>query len=116
MKTLNFASIDKTLNVLFSFGAAVVIFGAMAKILHWRNADIFIMIGLLSEVAIFFIMGFVEAVRPKQLVETTQPSKSPTAYSQNLPHVELTDQLIQFRSNLERINKMMANILNSSKQ
>jgi hypothetical protein len=115
MKTLNFASIDKALNVLFSFGAAVVIFGAMAKILHWRNADIFIMIGLLTEVAIFSIMGFVEMVKPKQLVETTQPSKSPASYSQQLPHVELTDQLIQFRSNLERINKMMGNILNSNK-
>src|ERR1051325_5684695 len=33
-----------TLNFLFSFFAAVVIFAAMMKILHWKGADIAIMV------------------------------------------------------------------------
>lgn len=115
MKTLNFASIDKALNVLFSFGAAVVIFGACAKILHWNNADTSIMLGLLTEVGIFCIMGIVELVRPKELVGKMQHTNTVGNNNPKLPHVDLTDELIQFRENLERINKMMGNILNSNK-
>ena len=47
-----------TLNFLFSFFAAVVIFAAMMKILHWRGADIAIMVGLMSETTVFSIMAF----------------------------------------------------------
>src|SRR6476659_10446375 len=47
-----------TLNFLFSFFAAVVIFAAMMKILHWQGADIAIMVGLLSETTVFLIMAF----------------------------------------------------------
>jgi len=46
------------LNFLFSFFAAVVIFAAMMKILHWQGADIAIMVGLLSETTVFLIMAF----------------------------------------------------------
>ncbi len=45
------------LNFLFSFFAAVVIFGAMMKILHWQGADIAIMVGLLSETIVFMCDG-----------------------------------------------------------
>jgi len=47
-----------TLNFLFSFFAAVVIFAAMMKILHWKGADIAIMVGLLSETTVFMVMAF----------------------------------------------------------
>src|SRR5215467_1257927 len=47
-----------TLNFLFSFFAAVVIFAAMMKILHWQGADIAIMIGLLAETTVFMLMAF----------------------------------------------------------
>jgi len=47
-----------TLNFLFSFFAAVVIFAAMMKILHWRGADYAIMVGLMSETCVFSIMAF----------------------------------------------------------
>jgi len=46
------------LNFLFSFFAAVVIFAAMMKILHWQGADIAIMVGLMSETTVFMIMAF----------------------------------------------------------
>jgi gliding motility-associated protein GldL len=46
------------LNFLFSFFAAVVIFAAMMKILHWKGADQAIMIGLISEAIVFLVMAF----------------------------------------------------------
>jgi len=46
------------LNFLFSFFAAVVIFAAMMKILHWKGADEAIMIGLISEAVVFLVMAF----------------------------------------------------------
>ena len=46
------------LNFLFSFFAAVVIFAAMMKILHWKGADEAIMCGLIAEAIVFMIMAF----------------------------------------------------------
>jgi gliding motility-associated protein GldL len=46
------------LNFLFSFFAAVVIFAAMMKILHWKGADEAIMVGLISEAIVFLVMAF----------------------------------------------------------
>ncbi len=46
------------LNFLFSFFAAVVIFAAMMKILHWKGADQAIMVGLISEAVVFLVMAF----------------------------------------------------------
>lgn len=46
------------LNFLFSFFAAVVIFAAMMKILHWNGADIAIMVGLIAEAVVFLVMAF----------------------------------------------------------
>jgi gliding motility-associated protein GldL len=46
------------LNFLFSFFAAVVIFAAMMKILHWNGADYAIMVGLIAEAIVFLVMAF----------------------------------------------------------
>ena len=63
-----------TLNFLFSFFAAVVIFAAMMKILHWQGADIAIMIGLMSETCVFSIMAFL--VPPPEEPQPPQPPKA----------------------------------------
>jgi len=49
---------QKFLNMMFSLFAAVVIFAAMMKILHWPGADIAIMVGLMAEAVIFIVMAF----------------------------------------------------------
>ena len=51
-------SLDKVINMVVSIGAAVVIFGAWAKILHKSYADIMLTVGLLTEAAIFLIYAF----------------------------------------------------------
>ncbi len=42
----------------YGIGAAVVIIGALFKILHWKGADLMLMVGLLTEAAIFFVSAF----------------------------------------------------------
>ena len=42
----------------YGIGAAIVIIGALFKILHWPGADLMLMVGLLTEAAIFFISSF----------------------------------------------------------
>lgn len=50
--------LDKIVNAVVSIGAAVVIFGAWAKILHKSFADVMLTVGLLTEALIFVIYAF----------------------------------------------------------
>ncbi|MEL7006198.1 MAG: gliding motility protein GldL, partial [Bacteroidota bacterium] len=43
---------------VYGIGAAVVIVGALFKIVHWPGANEMLMIGLLTEAAIFFLSAF----------------------------------------------------------
>jgi gliding motility-associated protein GldL len=45
------------LNYAYSWGAAVVIAGALFKIMHWQGANIMLIAGMGTEVIIFFISG-----------------------------------------------------------
>lgn len=46
------------LNYLYSWGAAIVILGALFKLTHIKGADIMLWIGMGTEVLVFFISGF----------------------------------------------------------
>ena len=48
---------ERPLHMLVSFGAAIVIFGALQKILHTQWADLFLKIGLYTEAIIFIVYG-----------------------------------------------------------
>jgi len=50
--------LEKIINTVVSVGAAIVIFGAWAKILHKSYADVMLTVGLLTEAAIFLIYAF----------------------------------------------------------
>ena len=47
-----------TMNFVYGIGAAVVIVGALFKILHLKGADIMLSVGLLTEAGIFVISAF----------------------------------------------------------
>jgi len=47
-----------TMNFVYGMGAAVVIVGALFKILHLKGADIMLSVGLLTEAGIFAISAF----------------------------------------------------------
>jgi len=52
--------LEKLINTVYSFAAAVVIFGAWAKLEHKDYGSITLTAGLLTEVGIFFLYGVME--------------------------------------------------------
>jgi gliding motility-associated protein GldL len=48
----------KMMGFLYGMGAAVVIVGALFKLQHWPGADLMLIIGLLTEAAIFALSAF----------------------------------------------------------
>jgi hypothetical protein len=58
--------LDKIINTVFSFGAAVVIFGAWGKLEHATFGDTALTAGLLTETAIFCLYGLLEWIRQPQ--------------------------------------------------
>jgi gliding motility-associated protein GldL len=47
-----------TMNFVYGFGAAIVIAGALFKIMHWKGADIMLIVGMGTECLIFVISSF----------------------------------------------------------
>ena len=43
---------------LYGIGAAVVIFGALFKIMHWPGANLMLILGMTTETIIFFLSAF----------------------------------------------------------
>jgi gliding motility-associated protein GldL len=48
----------QTMNMIYGFGAAIVIAGALFKIMHWKGADMMLILGMATEAAIFCISAF----------------------------------------------------------
>lgn len=48
----------RVLNFFYSWGAAVVILGAMFKLLHLPYGDIMLAVGMITEFFVFFVFGF----------------------------------------------------------
>ncbi len=46
------------MNIIYGVAAAVVIYGALAKILHWEGATYYLMAGMLTECVVFLISAF----------------------------------------------------------
>jgi len=65
-------STERLVNIIVCTGAAVVIFGAWAKILHKSFADVMLTVGLLTEAAIFLVYAFLPppGQELKQLAES----------------------------------------------
>jgi gliding motility-associated protein GldL len=84
---------------VYGIGAAVVIVGALFKILHIEGADLMLMIGLLTEAGIFFLSAFEpphqeldwSKVYPELSEDYEAPAISPRVT--NKPGASLTQQL-----------------------
>ncbi len=58
---------ERIINIIASFGAAVVIVGALFKILHWDFANEMLMVGMFTEAGIFILFGFLYiTVKPEK--------------------------------------------------
>jgi gliding motility-associated protein GldL len=51
------SKVSKVVDIFVSLGAAVVIVGALFKLMHWAGADIMLILGLGTEAVIFTIYG-----------------------------------------------------------
>lgn len=49
---------DKIMPMVYGLGASVVIVGAMFKIMHWKGADVMLIVGLSTEAVIFAFSAF----------------------------------------------------------
>jgi hypothetical protein len=83
--------LEKLINTVYSFAAAVVIFGAWAKLEHKDYGSIALTAGLLTEVGIFFIYGLMEWGRQPQTME--EPKQSPATPLSEEKAKELTSTL-----------------------
>lgn len=60
------------LNYLYSWGAAIVILGALFKLTHIKGANLMLFIGMGTEVLVFFISGFEKPFIPEQDTDDEQ--------------------------------------------
>lgn len=74
------------LNYAYSWGAAIVILGALFKLTHLPAADLFLYIGMGTEVLVFFVSAF-----DRPFVKTTKESFA----SQGEEQMRLSEQLVK---------------------
>ncbi len=74
------------LNYLYSWGAAVVILGALFKLTHIAGANLMLFIGMGTEVLVFFISGFEKPFIPDQPGEKSEADEDVVVNGANLPH------------------------------
>jgi gliding motility-associated protein GldL len=104
---------------VYGIGAAVVIVGALFKILHLTGADLMLMVGLLTEAAIFFLSAF-EPPHPEtdwskvypELAEDFEGPIAPTRIS-NRPAGGASDSVILKIDEMLKTAKVDQNLLDN---
>lgn len=110
-------------NVCYCWGACLVILGAVMKIMHAPYDNVFLMIGLCTEVFIFFISAFDEPSREykwdrvypelndKQAV--TDPNLAAGRRTKGTPKSAACQQAVEkLNRNVETLNELYINKLN----
>src|SRR6201995_2093847 len=89
-------STERLINIIVCVGAAVVIFGALQKILHTALADFFLTAGLLTEALIFLVYAFLPPPGGEMhaLVEAL-PKQAGGAGPSGNPALEKMDKMLQ---------------------
>ena len=110
---LGFNGIDS----FISWGASVVIVGLMFKILHWKGGEFLIAVGLITEAALFLLLGFVKTdeyngVDPDYIL-------SENKYTEMMDIVEEVEQckkeLTKLTKNIEKMNSVYDGVIDSIK-
>ncbi len=89
--------LEKIFNFVFAIGAAIVVYGALQKLTHKPSADVFLNIGLMTEVCIFIILGFQELFAKKPSEVASYPKLEATDNS------ELTKSVNQLNTTIKKI-------------
>lgn len=72
------------LNYLYSWGAAIVILGALFKLTHISGADLMLFLGMGTEVLVFIISGFEKPFIPNQDDEDDYTESAPATRGGNI--------------------------------
>lgn len=91
-----------------SIGAAVVIIGALFKILHWKFANELLIVGMFTEAGIFLIY----ALLPQEIEEVKK--KDEGGSTSKLDSKELVDALKDVKASIDDTNKNIAFISSSA--
>lgn len=86
------SKVDKLVNYIVCIGASVVIIGALFKILHWKGADIMLMVGLFTEAFIFLVYAFLPP--PGNEMAAIAEALPKMATSSGNPAVEKLDKML----------------------
>jgi hypothetical protein len=102
--------LDKLINSVYSFGAAVVVFGAWGKLEHKEFGSLALTIGLLTETSIFCLYGFLEWRKrpPFHSSQEAPPTIHTTASSSTIPSDtidKLADTVAQTNQILNKVFK-----------
>lgn len=105
--------VSKWMDVAVSMAAAVVIFGALQKILHTAIADLFLQIGLYTEAAIFAMYGIIYMRSP--LVEdhahAAKPISPTEAMDKMLKDADITPaNMKKLGEGFQKLNSTVSNI------
>ncbi len=84
------------LNYLYSWGAAIVILGALFKLTHIKGANLMLFIGMGTEVLVFFISGFERPYIPGDAEDQDMPVRQPAVTDDVQPaHMAPVQQNVQ---------------------
>src|ERR1700704_5773563 len=86
-------STERLINIIVCVGAAVVIFGALQKILHTKLADFFLTAGLLTEALIFMVYAFLPP--PGAEMHALAEALPKLASSSGNPALDKMDKMLQ---------------------
>ena len=110
---LGFNGIDS----FISWGASVVIVGLMFKILHWEGGEFLIAVGLITEAALFLLLGFVKTDEYNDVA--TDYIVSENKYTEMMNIVEEVEQckkeLTKLTKNIEKMNSVYDGVIDSIK-
>ena len=103
-----FSKFERPLHIFVCFAAAIVILGALAKILHHPLADIALKIGLITEALIFIVYGIFPpqgANEPIQVQQTVSENNVVGTMNTMLENAQITPEFLQVLSqNFQKLN------------
>lgn len=114
--------ISKIVDVFVSLAAAVVIYGALQKILHAPSADIWLKIGLITESLVFLAYGILYLIYPAvgdthapAAVKATVVPNATGALDKALVDADITPaNLNRLSENFKKLNTTVSNMSNIS--
>jgi hypothetical protein len=110
LKALRLKKIKSIVDVCVSIGAAVVIIGALFKILHWPGANEVLIVGMFTEAAIFLVY----AILPSDDHVGGSGTGGGGVISGTLDSTELRKALAEVKATIDNTNEKLGTINSSA--